>query len=103
MYHESGYGDTAGQVLTKAAKYVNTCHCNPRCKNSIWYVTSTTVLGADYCVPVSVAHRLVDQVNPRKAAGYFIATAELHAIEEKYRDSANALKNAVNMYARARE
>jgi len=52
---------------------------------------------------VSVAHRLVDQVNPRKAAGYFIATAELHAIEEKYRDSANALKNAVNMYARARE
>ena len=23
MYHESGYGDTAGQVLTKAAKYVN--------------------------------------------------------------------------------
>lgn len=26
MFHESGYGDTAGQVLTKAAKYVSyTC------------------------------------------------------------------------------
>ena len=54
-------------------------------------------------VSLSLLHRLVDQVNPRKAAGYFIATAELHTIEEKYRDSANALKSAVNMYAGARE
>jgi len=45
----------------------------------------------------------VDKVNPRKAAEYFLATAELHEIEEKYRDSATAMRNAVNMYAKARE
>ena len=65
-YHESGHGDTAGQVLTKAAK-------------------------------------LVDPVNPRRAVDYHLACAELHLVEDKTREAANATRRALNMAARARE
>ena len=47
--------------------------------------------------------RMVDSTNPRKAAYYYLATAELHETEEKFRDAANAVKSAVNMWARAKE
>ncbi len=45
----------------------------------------------------------MELVDPQKAAYYYLATADLHEIEEKHRDAANAIKGAVNMYARARQ
>jgi len=45
----------------------------------------------------------MESVDPRKAAFYYLETAELHNIEEKHRDEGKALRAAVNMYARARE
>ena len=46
---------------------------------------------------------MVDSTNPRKAAYYYLATAELHETEKKFREAANATKSAVNMWARAKE
>jgi hypothetical protein len=46
---------------------------------------------------------MMESVDPHKAAYYFLATADLHEIEEKHRDAANAVRGAVNMYARARQ
>lgn len=45
----------------------------------------------------------MESTDPIKAAEYYLATADLHDIEEKYRDAANATRAAVNMYARARQ
>ena len=45
----------------------------------------------------------MESVDPQKAAFYYLETAELHDIEEKYRDEGKAIRAAVNMYARARE
>ena len=45
----------------------------------------------------------MEPVDPQKAAYYHLATADLHDIEEKYRDAASAVRAAVNMYARARQ
>ena len=39
----------------------------------------------------------MESVDPHKAAYYYLATADLHEIEEKYRDAANAVKGAVNI------
>ena len=47
--------------------------------------------------------RIMESVDPQKAAFYYLETAELHDIEEKYRDEGKAIRAAVNMYARARE
>lgn len=48
-------------------------------------------------------NRMMEPVDPHKAAYYYLATADLHEIEEKYRDVASAVRGAVNMYARARQ
>ena len=48
-------------------------------------------------------YRMMEPVDPHKAAYYYLATADLHEIEEKYRDVASAVRGAVNMYARARQ
>lgn len=45
----------------------------------------------------------METVDPQKSAYYYLATADLHEIEEKYRDAASAVRGAVNMYARARQ
>ena len=45
----------------------------------------------------------MELVNPHKAAEYYLSTADLHEIEEKYRDAAKAVRAAVNMYAKARK
>ena len=45
----------------------------------------------------------MESTNPQKAAYFYLATADLHDIEEKYREVSNSLKAAVNMYARARQ
>ncbi len=45
----------------------------------------------------------MESANPLKAAYYHLATADLHDIEEKYREVSNSLRAAVNMYARARQ
>ena len=82
MYHESGHGDTAGQVLSKAAKLV-----------------SVQLL---FLKPYLLC-RIMESVDPQKAAYYHLATADLHEIEEKYRESYSAVRAAVNMYARARQ
>lgn len=46
---------------------------------------------------------MMEPVDPHKSAYYYLATADLHEIEEKHRDAAGALRGAVNMYARARQ
>jgi hypothetical protein len=45
----------------------------------------------------------VETINPYQSAQYYLATAEIHEIEEKYRDSAKVIRSALNMYSRARE
>lgn len=45
----------------------------------------------------------MESVNPHQSAKYYYATADLHEIEEKYRDAAKSVRCAVNMYAKARE
>ena len=45
----------------------------------------------------------MESVDPQKAAYYHLATADLHEIEEKYREAASAVRAAVNMYAKARQ
>ncbi len=45
----------------------------------------------------------MEGISPRKAAQYYLATAELHETEEKYRDAASAVRYAVSMYTCARE
>ena len=63
-------------------------------------VLCSTRFVLNQCVAMS---RLVDTVNPRKAADYYLQTADLHETEDKYRESANAVRGAINMWARARE
>ncbi len=46
---------------------------------------------------------LMESVDPQKAAVYYLETADLHDVEEKYRDEARAIRASVNMYAKARE
>jgi len=46
---------------------------------------------------------MLESVDPQKAAHYYLATADIHEIEEKLRDAAGAVRGAVNMYARARQ
>ena len=48
-------------------------------------------------------HRLVETAKPFQSAQYYLATAEIHEIEEKYRDAGKAVRCALNMYSRARE
>lgn len=45
----------------------------------------------------------MESTDPQKSAYYYLATADLHDIEEKYRESASAVRSAVNMYAKARQ
>lgn len=52
---------------------------------------------------ITLLHRMMESVDPHKAAHFYLATADLHEIEEKHRDAANAVKGAVNMYAKARQ
>ena len=47
--------------------------------------------------------RIMESVDPQKAAYYYLATADLHEIEEKHREACHAIRAAVNMYARARQ
>ena len=54
-------------------------------------------------LPLTISNRLVETVKPHLSAQYYFATAEIHEIEEKYRDAAKAVRGALNMYTRARE
>ena len=99
-YHESGHPDTAGQVLVKAAKWVRReggwCGC--------WIDGKILSLSLSLSLsPPLPPHRLMEVLNPYQSAEYYLATAEIHEIEEKYRDSAKVVRSALNMYSRARE
>ena len=47
-------------------------------------------------------YRLLQHENPALAAKYFLSTAEFLQLDDKFRESANAIKNAVRMYCRTR-
>lgn len=46
--------------------------------------------------------QLLQHENPALAAKYFLSTAEFLQLDDKFRESANAIKNAVRMYCRTR-
>ena len=80
-YHESGHPDTAGQVLNKIGTYV------------VNWSTSTTLS----------LSRMLQHEDPPLAAKYFQMTSEFLSLDEKPREAANAQKNALRMYCRARD
>ena len=95
-YHESGHPDTAGQVLIKAAKWGKVSDIDSGSVRLIFSLSLSLSLSLS-------THRLVETVKPYQSAQYYLATAEIHEIEEKYRDAAKAIRSALNMYSRARE
>ncbi len=83
-YNESGHPDTAGQILIKGAQWVMS-HDGHMISSKSCYWT-----------------RLLQHENPDLAAKYFLATADYNELDEKYREAANCIKNAVRMYCRVR-